>query len=117
MNTPLIIAFGSQITGRTNSKSDYDFGVFAERAMSLSERTELAHHISKKLNINEDKIDLVDLYSASPILKFEVARNGKLIEGSAFDFIRYKVHSFKEYNDTAKLRRIRENLILQTNVA
>jgi hypothetical protein len=59
----------------------------------------------------------VDLSNVSPILKMEVAKVGKLIEGEIFDFIRFKVRAMKEYQDTAKFRRIRENLILKTHVA
>lgn len=113
----LIIAFGSQVRGRATGISDFDFGVLKEKPFSLSERADLSYRISKKLNINEDKIDLVDLSTASPILKFEVARTGKLIEGEEFDFIRFKVRAMKEYQDTAKFRKIRERVMTQSYVA
>mgnify|MGYP001582533710 CR=1 FL=1 len=86
-------------------------------ASSAQERTDLAGYLSKKLNINEDKIDLVDLSNASPILKFEAARAGKLVEGVDFDFIRFKVRAMKEYQDTVKFRRMRERVIMQPHVA
>lgn len=117
MNKTLIIAFGSQVSGRAKFSSDFDFAVFRGTHLSLSERTDISEFISKKLHINEDKIDLVDLYSASPILKFEVAKNGKLIEGNDFDFIRFKVRAFKEYQDTAKFRRMRESVMIKNHVA
>ncbi|MGD1003436.1 MAG: nucleotidyltransferase domain-containing protein [Minisyncoccia bacterium] len=115
MTTPLIIAFGSQVKGRATPASDFDFGVLKETSFSLSEHADLSFHISKKMNINEDKIDLIDLSIASPILKLEVARTGKLIEGSTFDFIRFKVRAMKEYQDTAKFRRIRRSAIMQSH--
>ena len=117
MNKPIIIAFGSQISGRATLSSDFDFGVFSYNPLTLASRTDLSHFLSKKFNINEDKIDLVDLSTASPILKFEVAKKGKLIEGDVYDFIRFKVRSFKEYQDTAKFRRMRERVILENYVA
>ena len=117
MKKPIIIAFGSQISGRAISTSDFDFGVFSYNPLTLASRTDLSHFLSKKFNINEDKIDLVDLSTASPILKFEVAKKGKLIEGDVYDFIRFKVRSFKEYQDTAKFRRMRERVILENYVA
>ena len=116
MKASLIIAFGSRVNGRATEKSDFDFGVLAKKPLSLSERTDLAYHIAQKLNINEDKIDLVDLSTASPILKFEVARIGKLVEGDNFDFIRFKVRAMKEYQDTAKFRLIRRSVIAQSYV-
>lgn len=111
MIKPLIIAFGSQVQGRATSKSDFDFAVLKEKPLSLAGRAKLAGHISEKLNINEDKIDLIDLAAASPILKFEVARDGNLIDGDRADFIRFKVRAFKEYVDTAKFRRLREKIM------
>ncbi len=113
MKGPLIIAFGSQVNGRATEMSDFDFGVLGEKPLSLSEHTDLSGYISTKLDINEDKIDLVDLYTTSPMLKFEVARMGKLIEGRTFDFIRFKVRAFKEYVDTAKFRRLREKIMMK----
>ncbi len=116
MIKPVIIAFGSQISGRTTAMSDFDFGVYSEKPLSLSDRTDMAEFLSKKLKINEDKIDLIDLSSASPLLKFEVAKKGRLIQGDTFNFIRFKVHAFKEYTDTAKFRRFREKHMLKNYV-
>ncbi|MFA6405097.1 MAG: nucleotidyltransferase domain-containing protein [Candidatus Paceibacterota bacterium] len=113
MKKLLIIAFGSQVSGKTTVMSDFDFGVLGEKPLSLSERTDLSGYISSRLGINEDKIDLIDLNTASPLLKFEVARNGKLIDGEHFAFIRFKVRAFKEFVDTAKFRRMREKVMLK----
>jgi predicted nucleotidyltransferase len=113
MTKPLIIAFGSQVNGKATDKSDHDFGVLKETPYSLGDRADTSLHIAKKLNINEDKIDLVDLRSASPLLKFQVARSGKLIDGEHFDFIRFKVRAMKEYVDTAKFRRLREKIMMK----
>jgi predicted nucleotidyltransferase len=113
MKKPLIIAFGSQVTEKSTSQSDFDFAVLADKSLTLSERTNYIEHISKANKINEDKIDLIDLTSALPILKFEIAQNGKLIEGSYEDFIRFKVRAFKEYVDTAKFRRLREQMMIK----
>ena len=112
----MIIAFGSQISGRATSASDFDFAVYSSKPLSLSLRVDIGEYISKKLNINEDRIDLVDLTSASPILKFEVAQNGKLIDGEYADFVRFKVRAFKEYVDTAKFRRAREKVMMKNYV-
>ncbi len=112
----IIIAFGSQISDRAVARSDFDFAVYSIKPLTLSDRTDISEYLSKKLNINEDKIDLIDLASASPILKFEIAKHGKLIEGDNFDFIRFKVRAFKEYQDTAKFRRMREQVMLKNYV-
>lgn len=111
MNKPLIISFGSQVKGRATSRSDFDFAVLKKKPLSLSGRVALAGRLAEKFTLNEDKIDLVDLASASPLLKFQVAQDGNLVEGDRADFIRFKVRAFKEYVDTAKFRRLREEVL------
>jgi uncharacterized protein len=110
-NKTLIIGFGSQASGKVRSGSDFDIGVLSDKILTLAERTRLCGRLAKKLNINEDTIDLVDLRTASPLLLYEVAKKGKLIEGSDFDFIRFKVRAWKVYQDTAKFRRLGEKMV------
>ena len=107
----LIIAFGSQVTGHTNAMSDFDFAILEKKPLTLSKKISLIDYLVKKLKINEDKIDLVDLNTASPLLNYEVAQKGELVEGSDFDFIRFKVRAWKIYLDTAKFRLIDEQML------
>lgn len=108
---PLIILFGSQARKSAGARSDTDVAVLAERPLSLAERSRLSESIARRLHVNEDLLDLVDLSSASPLLKFQVAREGKLVLGEPYDFIRFKVRAVKEYQDTAKFRRMRERVL------
>jgi len=107
----LIIAFGSQVTGNTNTESDFDFAVLENKPLTLERKFELFDYLEKKFKINSDKIDIVDLQTASPLLAYEVAQKGKLVEGSDFDFIRFQVRAWKVYLDTAKFRRAGEEMI------
>jgi predicted nucleotidyltransferase len=113
MKKPLVISFGSQTKGRATSRSDFDFAVLDNFPLSISKRAKICQRLSKKCGINEDKIDLIDLNMASPLLKYEVAKTGKLVEGEQFDFIRFKVGAWKMYLDTAKFRRLREKSMKQ----
>lgn len=111
MKDSLIIAFGSQVSGKTRSSSDYDVAILkpGPKPMSLSERSRFSLRIAKKLGINEDTLDLVDLRTAPPLLQYEIAKKGKLLSGTLFDFTRFKVNAWKTYEDTARFRRLREN--------
>ncbi|MEN9524582.1 MAG: hypothetical protein RL536_651 [Candidatus Parcubacteria bacterium] len=113
---PLLIAFGSQVSGRATPASDFDFGVYLGHPLSLDDRAFFSESLANRFQINEDKIDLIDLFSVSPLLKFEAARGGKLVEGDPSDFTRFKVRSFREYQDTAKFRRLRERSIMKSHV-
>ena len=107
----LIILFGSQARATAGAISDFDVAVVGNQALTLEEKTEIKTALAKKMNALEDKIDLVDLWDASPLLRYEVAQTGKLLEGDEFDFLRFKVLAWKQYQDTAKLRRQREQAL------
>jgi len=107
----LIIAFGSQVSGKTHSDSDFDFAVLKEKHMTLSDHVKISEYLARRFGINEDKIDLIDLNTASPLLMYEVAQKGKLVEGGDFDFTRFKIRAWKTYLDTAKFRRLGEQMI------
>jgi len=103
----LLILFGSRAKGTARADSDWDVGVVSDHALSFEERGGYAEEAARILNANEDHIDIVDMWSASPLLQQFVAKEGKLLQGDPFLFIRFKVLAWKRYLDTAKLRRLR----------
>lgn len=111
MNIKLVILFGSQASHKAGAGSDTDVAVLADRAMALEDKAELRERLAVKLGASEDKIDLIDLWSAPPLLQHQIAQNGRLVEGETADFIRFKVLAWKRYQDTAKFRRIREQVL------
>ena len=110
---PLLILFGSRATDRARTDSDWDVAVVSDHSLSLGERGTLAEEAARLLGANEDHVDLVDLWSASPLLQYFVAKEGKLLIGDPFLFIRFKVRAWKRYLDTAKLRRLRSESLKQ----
>ena len=57
-------------------------------------------------------IDLIELDRCSPLTKYQVARDGKLIyEKNTGDFLKFRVRAWKEYADTAKFRKIQKDSI------
>lgn len=105
----LIILFGSTATGKAGRISDVDIAASAKnRPLTLKEKNDIAEAVSNKLNVSEERIDLVDLTNASPLLQYQVATTGKLLQGNPFDFLRFKVLAWKRYLDTAKFRRLKE---------
>lgn len=104
----LVIRFGSTVRGTARPDSDVDLGVWAERELSLSDQSELVSELARRYGFAEDRIDLVDLRAASPLLLHEVAEGGELLQGAPDDFVRFRVRAWKIYQDTARLRRARE---------
>lgn len=107
-NRRLLILFGSQAKGKAGRLSDTDVAVLDDHPLNLQEKMKLSEEIAEKLGVSEDKIDIADLWTASPLLQYQVAQNGKLIEGDNFNLTRFKVLAWKRYLDTAKFRRARE---------
>ncbi len=104
MKTNLIILFGSQISGNTRPTSDIDVAVLADHPLSIKDKEEVSEQIAKDMHISSDLIDLVDLNTASPLLQHSIAQTGRLLSGTEYDFLRFKVLAWKRYQDTAKFR-------------
>ena len=106
----LVILFGSRARGTERMDSDADIGILSAfgHKLSASEKISLAEKISRQLGVSEDKIDLVDLSRASPLLQYQAAREGRILFGSTAKFIRFQVLAWKRYLSTAKFRRMRE---------
>ena len=107
----LFILFGSRNKGYARESSDFDIGVVADRPLDQQEKNNYSEAIAKEFSFDEDKIDIVDLNEASPLLQMEAARSGKLLKGNEYDFFKFKLLAWKRYQHTAKFRRMRqENL-------
>src|SRR3989344_7285141 len=107
-NLRLVILFGSQAAGTAGGQSDTDIAVLGDGPISLEERAFISESVARELQVSEDLIDLVDLRSASPLLQYQVAERGRLISGAREEFTRFRVRAWKQYQDTARLRRARE---------
>jgi predicted nucleotidyltransferase len=107
-NPSLIVLFGSQAAGTAGKQSDTDVAVLADAPLSFEERTEIGERVARELHVSEDSLDIVDLHVASPLLQYQVAERGKLIDGTRENFVRFRVLAWKRYHDTARLRRARE---------
>lgn len=110
----LVILFGSRATGKAGTRSDTDVAVYADHALGLGEKADIGAEVGRMFGISEDKVDVVDLWRAPPLLQRQIASEGKLIYGDAFDLVRFKVLAWKRYLDTGKFRRARERALAQT---
>jgi len=116
MKTNLIILFGSQTSGKIRPTSDVDLAVLANHPLSIKDKDEISEQMAKNLNVSSDLIDLIDLSVASPLLQHSIAQTGRLLAGTDYDFMRFKVLAWKRYQDTAKFRLSREKSLNQSAV-
>ena len=74
-NINFLVYFGSYNTPYFNKESDIDIAFLAEKPLSYEKSMELLEeliHYHKKC-----EIDLVDLNRAEPLIKYEIAKNGR----------------------------------------
>ena len=103
----LVILFGSRAVGKQVIHSDTDIAVLAEGPLTLEEKSAVGEEYAARLGVSEDSIDLIDLWHAPPLLKYQISESGKLMFGDEAQFIRFKVHAWKQYQNTARFRRAR----------
>lgn len=103
----LILLFGSALTGTVHKKSDIDLAFLFDRPVDILSITNSVIRL-----LHTDKVDVIDLKHASPLLKYSVAEKGRLLyEKSPGMFFEFYSLAFKEYVDTRKLREARETSI------
>jgi predicted nucleotidyltransferase len=103
----LIIVFGSTVTGLRGPESDVDLAFLADAPLDPVALTTDVIRV-----LHTDRVDVVDLRRASPLLAMEVARHGHLIyerkPGTHVEFISLAV---RRYIDTKKLRNAQKEAI------
>jgi predicted nucleotidyltransferase len=99
----LVILHGSRATGHANLNSDWDVAVLADHEISRDERGDLRRSFAAKLGAPEERVDIADLYGASPLLRYRAAILGKLIDGDPLAFLRFQLRAWKDYLNNEKI--------------
>jgi predicted nucleotidyltransferase len=94
----LVIVFGSQVSGKVHERSDMDIAVRTENDdVTIGFYSELLEDFSRIFDKN--KIDLVFIHRADPLLLHHICQNALLLYGKEKDFHKLKMYSFKRYID------------------
>ena len=96
-NLSLILMHGSQVTGKTHSKSDTDIAVMEKSGNKDLDILGLYGDLTNLLKT--DGIDITNITHANPLLAFAVARRSKLLSGSKEDYESFLRTAFFKYND------------------
>ncbi len=104
----LVVLFGSRVKGRAGARSDLDVGIQCRDAADL----DVWYRVLAP-QLGTDRLDLVDLRRADPLLAFEIARTGHvLFEREPGRFHEFQARASLRYADTAKLRAAQRRAIL-----
>ncbi|MEK7119687.1 MAG: nucleotidyltransferase domain-containing protein [Patescibacteria group bacterium] len=93
----LMLLHGSQVDGPRHSKSDIDVGVTREPHKPAFRCVDLVSDLMEIFH--SDRIDLVDLTHADPLLLFAVMRRAHLLAGDTRIFDHLEQKAFHRYND------------------
>ncbi len=103
----LLVLFGSSIKGRPRAESDVDLAVRCDGPADLD-----ALYLAIASRLETDRLDLIDLCRAGPLLAFEVARTGRLLfERHPGAFRQFQSLASRRYCDAAKLRHAQRRAI------
>lgn len=103
----LLVLFGSAVKRRRASARDIDLAVQCDGPADLD-----ALYLAVAPRLGTDRVDLVDLRRAGPLLAFEVARTGRLLfERRPGTFRQFQSLASRRYCDTEKLRRAQRRAI------
>ncbi|MEK7700992.1 MAG: nucleotidyltransferase domain-containing protein [candidate division NC10 bacterium] len=92
----LLVMFGSTARGAGHGGSDVDLGLLSPLATSAT-RQELEVAFARA---GRRRVDLVDLQEASPLLRFEIARDGVLVwEGRPHAWQDFKARAMVDWWD------------------
>ena len=98
----LAVLFGSAARGQDTPASDLDLGVLLDEGEGTSFWT-IEKAVAGRLR---RPFDLIDLRRAPPLLRFQIARDGRLIlERRECDWKRYKVRALLDWWDWAPTAR------------
>jgi len=103
----LVLLFGSVASGKEYQESDIDLGFLFDRPVDMLALTNRVIRL-----LRTDRVDVIDLRSASPLLKYSAIRTGKnLFEQTPGLFNIFQSLTFRIYIDAKKLRDAQEKAI------
>lgn len=103
----LVLLFGSQVTGNTHSESDFDVAYVSNKKLTFDD--EVKFNTSLTDVFRNDKVSLVNLKTASPLLAKQIVMNCKIFyekKGHLFsDLLTYTLRTYEEASPLFDLRR------------
>lgn len=107
----LAILHGSRATHQTNKNSDWDVAVLTDHVLDARERSHLRQSFAAQFGAPEEKVDIADLRTDSPLLRYRVATNGTLLEGTREAWRRFQIRAWKDYLNNGKMFSLRSQFL------
>ena len=109
-NLKLLLLFGSQTDKESlHQESDFDIAYLSQKELDIQKQVQLNCDLMKIFN--SDKIDMVNLKKANPLLRYEIAKKNELLFGNMLDFLEFKARAFRIYVESESLFNLENRLI------
>ncbi len=106
----LAFVFGSAVSGRLTMASDVDVAVLFSDMPDFQYILKLTTEVSEAIG---RPADIVVLNDASPVIRMQVLKNGKLVKNkNGVKYNDFHVRTAKEYDDLKRIRKEAEENIL-----
>lgn len=107
----LVFVFGSAVSSRLTQQSDLDIAVLFRDKPDVSDVLRMRNEAADATGRD---IDLVVLNDASPVIRMQVLRDGKMVKGKdTIIYSNFFVKTMKEYDDLKRIRKEAEENILR----
>jgi len=106
----LLVLFGSHAGGAPapGPDSDVDLAIAYQRGAPVPPFRDLFAALSEAFP--DRTPDPVHLPDADPLFRWEILRRGRLLYGDVDDFLEYRAFAYRDFVDSADLRRLEEVL-------
>ena len=93
-NILAIYIFGSYANGTANKKSDIDIAYLSKTKLSSLDRWNIAQKLANTLLID---VDLVDLYTANTVFKYQIVSSANRIYGCGYEVEYFETLVYSQY--------------------
>lgn len=104
--------FGSQATGSAGENSDFDIAYSRKGEISYSDEVFLQEELAGLLKTEVEKIDLVNVAKAGPLLMKQIAQEGKVLaepKKNSFDY--FVMYAYSRYLDAKFLLNLQKERV------
>jgi predicted nucleotidyltransferase len=106
----LVLLFGSQALGKTHKYSDIDIAFLFEKDVTDSEFLNITNQTINLLKT--DKVDLVNLNKASPLLERQVVKTGEVLyEKNPGIYAQFVSLAMRKYIDAKKIQQAKKSYV------
>ncbi len=103
----LVVLFGSQVTGKTHRESDVDVAYMSERKLSFDDEAFLNFNLTEIFH--NDKVSLVNMKAASPLLLKQVVTNAVVLhERTPHLFVEMFLYGLRIYEEAQPIFELRD---------